>query len=263
MKQGMVSFLKVLLMVTAALFCAGGAGAKTCSNLDEGFVKIPSVQIGGGYIKVRLQPVDGVFRYVPYENPADGESEIKPAHATVDNENGDTVLTIPCFNLGENFTYWVKLRLVPGTFDFELAAFGQNTDSLVINEIVAKAVNDGNDWIELYVAGGQPVDLGQYSIVDDNGEHAPVTLPSVVLSSGEFYVIQAVDAADIGSTNSFAIPYKLSKGDAVVLFKGGNVADALDWKDGDAPEGKSYGRLPDGSGIPVTLTPTQGTGNAN
>jgi hypothetical protein len=260
----MVSFFKCLLIVTAsALFCAGGAGAKTCSNFDEGFVKIPSVRIGDGYIKVRLQPVGDVYRYVPYEVEADSVSEIKPAHATVDIEGADTVLNIPCFNLGLNRTYWVKLRLIPGTVDFELVSFGENTDSLVINEIVAKAVNNGNDWIELYAAGGFPVDLGQYTIVDDNGEHAPVALPSVQLNPGEFFVIQAVDEADIGSVGSFAIPYKLSKGDAVVLFKGGNVADAFDWKDGDAPEGKSYGRVPDGSGVPGTLTPTEGTNNAN
>ena len=43
-------------------------------------------------------------------------------------------------------------------------------NTLVINEIVAKDSNGGNDWIELYVTQGS-VNLGDYSLIDDNEEN--------------------------------------------------------------------------------------------
>ena len=45
-----------------------------------------------------------------------------------------------------------------------------DTGTLVINEIVAKSADDGNDWIELYATGGS-VDLSSYTIVDNDGDN--------------------------------------------------------------------------------------------
>ena len=44
--------------------------------------------------------------------------------------------------------------------------------ALVINEIVAKDNDNaqGYDWIELYVSGTESINLGDYSLIDDDTE---------------------------------------------------------------------------------------------
>ncbi|MGA1842888.1 MAG: CotH kinase family protein, partial [bacterium] len=132
--------------------------------------------------------------------------------------------------------------------------------SPVINEIVAKTTDGSNDWIELYVVGNDPVYLGDYALVDDTEGRVPALLPGVVLDPGEFFVIQATD--EDPNDGSYFVPFKLGSDDSVTLFWGINIVDVLDWEDGDAPEGCSYGRLPDGTGEPQTLLPTPNASNA-
>ncbi|TCS43782.1 CotH kinase family protein [Reinekea marinisedimentorum] len=132
--------------------------------------------------------------------------------------------------------------------------------TLVINEIVAKPVS-GNDWIELYVTEGS-VDLSEYSLVDDDADHEAQSLPDVVLSAGDYLVIEAVDDADDVTLDSgYYVTFKLGSDDAVTLYQDGVAVDSLDWQDGDADEGYSYGLLPDGTGDAQTLSPTQGASN--
>ncbi|WP_347330459.1 CotH kinase family protein [Marinimicrobium locisalis] len=130
---------------------------------------------------------------------------------------------------------------------------------IVIREIVAKSDNDdfleGNDWIELYNNGDQPVDLGTYSLADDNSELMP--LPTIVLEAGDYVVIAAVDDED-ENPPSPSVPFKLGSDDEVTLYYNGGVVDYLSWFDGDAPEGGSYGRL---GGAEQTLNPTPGAAN--
>jgi len=137
---------------------------------------------------------------------------------------------------------------------------------LVINEIVAKDAAGGNDWIELYVTEGT-VELGDYTIVDDDPDHEPQELPDVSLSAGEFYVIEAIDEEDECPDGSSCVSFKLGSDDALTLFKDDVEVDTLDWAEGEADEGYSFGLLPDGTGTAQTLSPTKGyeneTGDAN
>lgn len=135
----------------------------------------------------------------------------------------------------------------------------ETVGELVINEIVAKDADGGADWIELYVVGNASVALGTYSITDDSTDREKASLPDLTLAPGEFIVIQAVDEAP--QDGSYYVPFKLGSQDAVFLYKADAVVDSLDWADGDAPEGYSYGRLPDGSEEAMTLTPTPGAAN--
>jgi hypothetical protein len=134
-----------------------------------------------------------------------------------------------------------------------------HADGLVINEIVARDPYGANDWIELYVTGNNSVYLGDYAVVDDNEAHDHASLPGITLGPGEFIVIQAT-REDPGD-GSFYVPFGLGSDDCVTLYKGSNIVDVLDWEDGDAPSGYSYGRFPDGTGAAQTLTPTPNSPN--
>lgn len=133
------------------------------------------------------------------------------------------------------------------------------SSDLVINEIVAQPVDEGSDWIELYNIGVAPVYMGDFSIVDDNPAHEPFPLPEMSLHPGEFIVILATDEPP--EDGSLYVPFGLGPADSVTLYQGTDRMDLLDWENGDAPEGYSYGRLPDGSKNTQTLTPSPGQSN--
>ena len=130
---------------------------------------------------------------------------------------------------------------------------------LVINEIVAKSADGSPDWVELLVTGDGPVRLSEFTLVDDNPEHPPAALPDVELQPGEHWVISA--SADPLPDGAAYLPFGLGKQDALRLAQAGAQIDELSWEDGDAPAGTSFGRLPDGSGVPQPLLPTPGAPN--
>lgn len=132
--------------------------------------------------------------------------------------------------------------------------------SLVINEIVANASDGGNDWIELYSVDAS-VSLSNYTIVDNNDEHTPQSLPDVTLAAGEFIIIQAIDEDDTPPEEGYYVTFKLGSDDAVTLYENDIEVSKLDWTDGEAEEGYSYGLFADGTGEAQTLTPTKGEAN--
>lgn len=128
-----------------------------------------------------------------------------------------------------------------------------SAEKLVISEIVAKSGLDdylnGNDWIELKNAGNQALNLSQYSIKDSGSESAP--LPSVVVAPGEYYIVQATDEAPLDG--GAYVPFKLGSEDFIELQRDNVTVDSLQWLDGDAKQGRSFGRL---NGKNTTLYPT-------
>ncbi|MEW6381518.1 MAG: lamin tail domain-containing protein [bacterium] len=133
--------------------------------------------------------------------------------------------------------------------------------SLVINEIVAADAGGGPDWIELYVLGEDSVHLNDYALIDDSTDREHAFLPDITLQPGEFFIVLATDQEP--EDGSFSVPFKLGSDDCVSLYyQDTNIIDVLDWGAGDAPSGASYGRLPDGTGKPRTLTPTPGGVNS-
>ena len=144
----------------------------------------------------------------------------------------------------------------------------QSTDSsstitstgLVINEIVASSSDTTYDWIELY-ATEDIADLSVFSLVDDNADREPQALPAASLSQGEFIVIQAIDETDTPPDSGYYVTFKLGSDDAVTLYEDGTAISVLDWEEGEAAEGFSYGLYTDGTGTAQTLTPTEGAAN--
>lgn len=131
---------------------------------------------------------------------------------------------------------------------------------LVINEIVASPSDTTYDWIELY-ATEDIADLSVFSLVDDNANREPQALPAVALSQGEFIVIQAIDETDTPPDSGYYVTFKLGSDDAVTLHDDGTAISVLDWEEGEATEGFSYGLYTDGTGTAQTLTPTEGAAN--
>ena len=135
-----------------------------------------------------------------------------------------------------------------------------STGTLVINEIVASPSDTTYDWIELY-ATADIADLSVFSLVDDNADREPQVLPAVSLSQGEFIVIQAIDETDTPPDSGYYVTFKLGSDDAVTLYEDGTAVSVLDWEEGEAAEGFSYGLYTDGTGTAQTLTPTEGAAN--
>ena len=131
---------------------------------------------------------------------------------------------------------------------------------LVINEIVASPSDTTYDWIELY-ATEDIADLSVFSLVDDNADREPQALPAASLSQGEFIVIQAIDETDTPPDNGYYVTFKLGSDDAVTLYEDGTAISVLDWEEGEAAEGFSYGLYTDGTGTAQALTPTEGAAN--
>lgn len=131
--------------------------------------------------------------------------------------------------------------------------------ALIINEIVAKAkaIDNGNaqgyDWIELYVSGTESINLGDYSLIDDDTEELQ-PLPAITLAPGEFYTLYATTDESLDVTNKVA--FKLGSSDSVSLFKGDDLINKLEWNKGEALYGFSYGHFPDATGEAQSLTPS-------
>lgn len=143
-----------------------------------------------------------------------------------------------------------------------------NDQQVVINEVVAKAVPDGkinptgSDWIELYNKTSAKVDLAGWRIIDSKSKPfaEAIPLPPGLSIPAKGYLLVYFNKDGAGSP---VIPKGLSATEAVSLFAAdGSLHDLVDWKEGDAPEGKSWGRTPDGSSVTATFdTPTPNAAN--
>ncbi|MBM4293138.1 MAG: lamin tail domain-containing protein [Deltaproteobacteria bacterium] len=124
--------------------------------------------------------------------------------------------------------------------------------ALRLNEVVAAGAPD---WVELYNPGDAPVALSGYALSDD-----PALPRKGALTAGEVPArgYLRVDVSDEG------LGFKLSGDEQALLTSpDGVILDLVDWAEGDAPLGASYGRAPDGDGAWRTLTaPTPGAPNA-
>ena len=114
--------------------------------------------------------------------------------------------------------------------------------SVVINEVVAKAEDDGPDWVELYNPTDTPIELSGYQLQDNDDSHLYVFPDGIALEGGAFWVLEGKN-----SENEFTFPFGLGGEDSVrLLDASGDLVDEVSWLDGDAPAGRSLGRYPDG-----------------
>ncbi len=221
-------------------------------NASTGTLHIPSLDAGDSFYRLDFQYSGGSFLLTDY-----GSAEATSLPATWN--AADAILHAPAVDVESGTTYRVDLSFAEGN-EFIVTGLGENSGSLALNEVVAKDEEGGNDWIEVYAVGNEPVNLGDYALIDDDPDHETASLPQVTLQPGEYYVIQATDEAP--EDGSAFVPFKLGSDDGVALYNGETLVDVLDWEDGEAGSGESYGRLPNGTGVPQTLVPTAGAANA-
>ena len=135
-----------------------------------------------------------------------------------------------------------------------MLGFQNPTNGLVINEFMASndgtiAASDGEyyDWIELYNASPNSIQLSDYGLTDNLSNPSKFILPNTTLAAGDFVLLWASDEA---LADPYHMPFKLSKsGEEIALFYDPNgAADTVDYISyGAQTTDVSYGRSFDAS----------------
>jgi hypothetical protein len=130
----------------------------------------------------------------------------------------------------------------------------------VVNEIVARG---GNEYVELYNPGSTALDLSGYSVTDSHDDGGPDTGKSVrfdtgtMLDSHAFALIMCGRDAGgpstvcAGGSSCWEATWSISnsRGETVwILDPSNQVVGQTHYPAGGADAGRSYGRLPDGTG---------------
>lgn len=147
------------------------------------------------------------------------------------------------------------------------ASGGPTAARVVINEVLYDASGDGADadgeWVELYNAGAEPVDLAGWSLADEASRDL---LPAIVVPARGFVIIAASDSIGAAVASSGARASTVSgrignglgnDGDTLYLIdKSGALVDAVSWGNAiavldapvpDVPEGHSIERTTPGT----------------
>ncbi|GMV38572.1 MAG: hypothetical protein AMXMBFR64_02880 [Myxococcales bacterium] len=134
---------------------------------------------------------------------------------------------------------------------------GGGSGAVVINEVAPNPVAPGEDWVELFNPGSVAVDISGWTMTDDDPLHIYEFPAGTVVQPGAYLLL---NRGEIGSFD-----FGLGTDDAVFLYSGSKNLEAFsDWGDGDAPQGASWGRFPNGSGpFKTLLTPTPGAANVD
>jgi lamin tail-like protein/type IX secretion system substrate protein len=176
---------------------------------------------------------------------------------------------------GSVFSYYITAEdnsgntsRYPRSGFLEIPIQSEEYAGLYINEIMASNSNtvadnngDFDDWVEIYNASANDIWLGNYYLSDNLSVPSKHKLPDMNLSSGAFYIVWADGEVAQGTNHA---DFKLSKdGEEIVLSKyvDGvyNIVDHFVF--GLQSTDISFGKLPNGNGTPVFLSPTPGYGN--
>jgi len=123
---------------------------------------------------------------------------------------------------------------------------------VVINEVVAAG---SPDWLELYNLSDEDIDLSGYGLSDELTAPFKATLSGLTLPASGHLKINVSDES---------LGFKLGGDELASLTDpSGLVLDLVDWDEGDAPEGMSWGRSPDGAEEWRTQAPSPGAANVS
>jgi hypothetical protein len=134
--------------------------------------------------------------------------------------------------------------------------------SVVFSEIFYDTPGDESkeEWIELYNNTSETVDLGGWTIVDNNGTGWTYTFPAGTTIQAGTYLTVGRDSAGFTAIYGYEadlygnLPYLNNGGDTIILYdSGANEIDAVAW------EGGASAGIPDGWGS--TTNPWASAGN--
>ncbi len=133
---------------------------------------------------------------------------------------------------------------------------------VVINEIYASGSDplSDPDWVELKNLGEGSADLAGYRLRDDK---TPFLLPAGAVVPARGYLMIYCDDAPAGAASDrLHAPFKLGGTDELVLLApDGSTLDGIGWIPSMTSTGRTWGRLPDGTGQYLSLTPTPAARN--
>lgn len=158
----------------------------------------------------------------------------------------------------------------------QLFAIAETEQILFINEVMSSnesTIRDGDvddpkfgsqggaysDWIEIYNAGSQDVDLTGYTIADSS---AVWTFPEGIVPAGGYLLVWASDKDKVAADGQLHTNFKLSASGESLIFKApdGTVVDSVSVI--GLADDQSYGRENDGSSKFVAFTrATHGSAN--
>jgi len=125
--------------------------------------------------------------------------------------------------------------------------------TVVLNEVqsyntIGIQDKDGeyNDWIELYNASSESINLGGYSLTDDEDEPQKWIFPNVTINAGEFLLVFASGKDLTGSELHCNFSVKSSGEDIFLYDASGTLVDFI--PDQQLIIDQSYGRDVDGTG---------------
>lgn len=139
--------------------------------------------------------------------------------------------------------------------------------TVVINEVFPHGDKMGDpDWVELKNVTAAPVSLNGYQVRDEKLADLQFLPDGITILAGGYAIINCLGTPDAGvpvGLEGVVVPFKLSgkSGDEFHLVGPGGV-DVDETVFGvNLQSDKSWGRLPDGTGMFVQTSPTKGLPN--
>lgn len=176
---------------------------------------------------------------------------------------------------GQGFNDRQEISAVISAADININKSDAKSDGsggIVINEVLPDPIGDdaaampGGEWVELYNAGSQAVDVDGWAIYTNESTHIyALTIysgntnnGSTIIYPGGFLVVFRNADQNFKIKNNGHEEIKLYN--APIGF-GGTMVDMVSFNANDCPEGKSLARIPDGAADWVDPIPTPGAAN--
>lgn len=178
-------------------------------------------------------------------------------------------ITVPALEDGQTYarstdggeTWEVKANGTKGASNSsEPVVPGESDLALYINEVMCNPAEGEFDFVEIYNAGNEEVDLGGFILQDEKGESEEYIIPAGTMV-GAKSVILFSQAKEGNPNGSFG--FGLGKGGDKVVFLDSErrIVDEIALPEEDMPEGTSYSRVGDGGATWAIMNPTGGQSN--
>ncbi len=149
---------------------------------------------------------------------------------------------------------WLRQSLPDGLYISEIMTANQS--------YLAGPYGKTFDWVELYNASQQTIDLSSYAFTSDGGRPSRYPLPSQTLAPGQYAVLILTDKTENLPQGYGVVAMTLSsQGDCLYLSRDGVLVDGVNIP-ALSPD-HSYGRAGNAAAFSLLSKPTPGSGNAS